>query len=244
MLVDHINAHAEYIQGFNQNAFPWRFKNNGIEYLNITNGIHNHPDFANVINLIPEPISREQVVACFQQDMYMGFIATMLWGYKHKMTTVGFEKILSIPSDFVRKKLNEVKDLIDNGQLATTFSSMCGLFSGIDFAYYTKLMYFIGKAFPNTHPIKPLILDNQMLWAYCDILLDQLGSGGNYFSWTYTLRFRNRPNGYVDYCNRMNNLAEYHHIETDRLESYIFSMRPADPNTIVYQSVYERKHLI
>ena len=244
MLVDHINSHAGFIQGYNQNPFPWRYKNNGIEYLNITNGIHNHPEFARVINHIPEPISREQVASCFQQDMYMGFIATMLWGYKHKMTTVGFEKILSIPSDYVQKKLNDIKELLDNGQLSLAFSTMSGLLPGIDFSYYTKLMYFIGKAFPNHHQVKPLILDNQMLWAYCDILLDQLGSGGAFFSWTNTLRFHNRANGYDDYCRRIHNLAVSHQIESDRLESYIFSMRPADPNTIVYQSVCSRSHLI
>ena len=105
-------------------------------------------------------------------------------------------------------------------------------------------MYFITKAFPNGQPILPIILDSHMLYAHCDILLDQQKSGGGYYSWTTTLRFHNRANAYVDYCNRINNLANQYQISPDRLESYIFNMRPGDTNSLVYQSVFNRRHLL
>ena len=72
-----VKRHIDDINNYIQPSIHWREGRFAIPAgrVEATNG-----DFAEVVRNLPVELSREDVVSFFREDLYKGFVATILWG--------------------------------------------------------------------------------------------------------------------------------------------------------------------
>ena len=72
-----IKKHIGNINNYVQPSIHWREGRfaKPVAKAESTNG-----DFAEVVRSLPTELSREDVVGFFREDLYMGFVATIMWG--------------------------------------------------------------------------------------------------------------------------------------------------------------------
>lgn len=72
-----ITYHTNDINNYVQHSIHWREGRfaNPVGKAESTNG-----DFAEVVRSLPAELSREDVVGFFREDLYKGFVATIMWG--------------------------------------------------------------------------------------------------------------------------------------------------------------------
>ena len=196
-----------------------------------------------------------------RQNLYKGFIAAILWGGKHKSRPPEkrkFQEIAAMKKESIVGKMEKVYEILQEGvedqQLAKqkireAYLSLCNVeyngVAGVKGGYFTKILYFMGKSI--NLPIIPLIHDSHMKMAHCDILLDDGEQSLGFYGWNekYGLRTKKCADSYIDYCQRMNRYAGAIQVAPDILECSIFNMlHPGAPFSLVYQSVYNRRHLL
>lgn len=250
-MINYIQQHATAIRNYQQPAIPWVYNRNGAINANVqyaqAHGALNGIAYADM--------TRHDVVTYFQQDLYRGFIATMLWGHKHIMSSKGFRTIVDANRNDIVQRLDNVKSLIGNGNIDSAFLSMCpGMHNKIDevsFSFFTKLIYFMSKAFaPTTTPL-PLIYDSHMVYVHCALLLDEFHNGHQLYKWrehsgvvwNHATK-QCATEAYMDYINRMNNIAVNTQTSSENIEAFLFSLHPANPVSFVYQEVYNQRNLL
>ena len=124
-----------------------------------------------------EKLTRAKVRACFQDDLYKGFVAAMLWGglgsngksFSHLEKAMVEEKKPTIVAN-----LGRVKKYLDKGDYEIAFKSMCpngeNKIEGVDVSYFTKLLFFMA-ALPNGSKATPLIYDKWSWHIHAALLL-------------------------------------------------------------------------
>ena len=250
-MINYIHQHAAVIRIYQQPAIPWAYNKNGA----LNRNVQYAQEHGALDGIAVDDLNRQDVVNYFQQDLYRGFIVTMLWGHKHIMATKGFRTIIDTNKNDIVQKLDNVKALIVNGNIEAAFLSM---FSGepnqidqVGYSFYTKLLYFMCKAFaPNTSPL-PLIYDSHMVYVHCALLLDELHNGHQLYKWRehYGVVWNHATkqcatSAYMDYINRMNDIAANIQTSSENIEAFLFSLHPANPISFVYQEVYNQRNLL
>lgn len=130
----------------------------------------------------PEAISRQDVISMFrEQDIYLASVSAMIWGGINATRTrkagdlgsTDLGRFLEEPAEKVVRCLHRIRELCRQSRFAEAFiaCSEIGEFklSGIGYAYYTKLFYFLGQADPEIK-LKPLILDKWTTNAFLVLL--------------------------------------------------------------------------
>jgi hypothetical protein len=128
------------------------------------------------------PIQRNDVIALFKKNKkYLGFISAMIWGginssrpkEKGNFKTIDFYRLLSVERYEIENIIQNVEEYLIKGQIKECFLYLKkdGKIKGIDYPYFTKLMYFIGQA-NNKIKIKPLIFDKWTSNAYMALLIN------------------------------------------------------------------------
>ena len=246
-MIEFIQTHAEAIQNYHQPAIPWAFRQDGLLKLNVQYA----QDRGALEGIDLAPMTRHDVVNYYNQDLYRGFMATMLWGNKNS----GFHKIVDANRNMIIEKLERIKAYVTRGDIRNAFLSMCrggvNHIDQVDYAFFTKLFYFMSKAFSPQNMPQPLILDRHMKFVHCALLLDEYHNGHLLYRWSernglYWYHSTNQcaAGVYMDYIERMCNVANSITVAPETLEEFLFSVQPANPDSFVYQEVVNQNNLI
>ena len=236
-MLNYIDTHKDFICGYMQPEIHWRNTTNGGVHANIlaANAVSN--DFASFEQTLNEPVGRSTVANYFKEGkMYEGFMATMLWGHKHRAKKISAKKeflsIVSVPKSDIIKKMDDVKLKIDNGQYKEAFDSLHqdNKIKYVGESFYTKTLYFL--TYYNSQPL--LILDVNMhnVWCALKIAQGDVSYKADY-KWDSTkkvmsqeLKYNdNKWETYTDYLKTMYSVTPKD-AKPDELESFLFSNEP------------------
>ncbi len=234
-LTQFINHHIDDINNYTQPATRWR---EGRFSVPVGKAESTNGDFADVIRTLPAELSREHVVGFFREDLYKGFVATILWGgisrfraeeiarnNDRKTTMPKLERLVALLRD---KKTDEER--IENA-IASLKRGSENSFYGIGPSYFTKLLYFL--AYDMDLNTRPLIYDENMKPVHFALMPE---AGKNPFFYyvpignkvTYA-EFTSFEDVYYDYCELMCETAREIGVDVKNLEAWVFGW-PANIN--------------
>lgn len=234
---DYIEYHKEEIKQFAQTGYAWK---KGYTPLFLSTVSEANPTFDSILKNLPEELNRDTVRSYFEEeDLYKGFIACMLWGginatryakgHKGDLKTTNAYKAFTHDRDKVVKKLNSVKEYLNDGRIDKAFSSMAdpneNHIPGIGVSFFTKLLYYLS---PKGATPKPLIYDKWSTYIHCALLIDEPKENALDFykgvNKDGTLsNVKKQAELYKAYLEIMKRTAEKNEIEdTAKLEAFLF----------------------
>ena len=212
-------------------------------------------------NLKKSPIQRKEVSKLFKnKEYYLGFIAAMIWGGINasrprkvkeidkenkeiaKFETIDFYKLLKQDKKQVISIIRKSEELIKKGKNKECFEFLLsdkGKLQGVGYAYFTKLMYFLGHH-NQLVKTKPLILDKWTSNAYFALLINsnQNEKINRYYTKTIDPKYKTvgltskqLSSTYDSYINDMKIWADKLGITSSKLEEYIFGISLRKNNT-------------
>ena len=225
-LYDFIKSHVNDINNFTQPAILWR-AGRFAKPVEKAEGIGG--DFANVMSILPNALTRNDVVLCYQQDLYTGFVATILWGgisrYQAEEISRRNDRQSSLPKlERLRQLLRDSKEdvsIIDDA-VASMRRGRENSFYGIGPSFFTKLLYFL--SFDLDLEIRPLIYDENLKPVHF-ALMPECDQNPFYF---YRLEggmidfVTSFEDVYVPYCWAMCEIAKELGVDVTNLESWLF----------------------
>lgn len=234
-----IKNHIDDINNYIQHPIRWREGRfaNLVGKVESTNG-----EFAEVVRTLPAELSREDVVRFFREDLYKGFVATIMWGgisrfwpediarnNARDITMPKLERLVAM----LRNSENDIERIED--AIATLRRGGENYFYGIGPSYFTKLLYFL--AYDMDLNVRPLIYDENMKPAHFALMPEAgqnpffyyvpIGSKVNYAEFT---KFEDV---YYDYCELMCETAREMGVDVKYLEAWVFGW---SANMNVHQS--------
>lgn len=245
-LIAEINENIHIINEYTQSeVYNWAKKNDGeyndsIEYLKQ----HNPSLLETIFKNLPLKPTRENVKKCYEKDLYLGLVATLLWGGFNRdgNTMRYFKKICTLP-DFVPanskdnsvericNRLNTIKKMFGKNTLGEIIGeASCGkIAKGIGYSYASKILYFLG--YDLTNP-KPIIYDSWMWYAHCALLIETDPQKAKKFycylksekTKKYKLYWTKETipsECYENFCKLINSFEKID--EPDKLESWLFN---------------------
>lgn len=203
---------------YNRPAVDWMTTNCGKPNSRLERTMHDFPEFAKLVEQIPRPLNRQQIFNCFQEDLYKGFVATLLWDSLHKEHWPVYLQLpfLAEPASEIRRKLAIVKGQLDNNDasLSEIFSELYDpskllLARGISFSRFTLAMDCMSVS--SITQIHPLLYNDRMKSIHCALLLEDEGTSQPY----YDIKEGKVSIGenttlaacYEDYCQRLSDIA-------------------------------------
>lgn len=216
-----------------------------------------HKRFPNLKN---SPIQRKQVSDLFKnKEYYLGFIAAMIWGGINasrprkvkkndkvnneiaKLETINLYKLLKQDSKQVVSIIKKVEDYIIKSKNKECFDFLLsdkGKLQGVGYAYFTKLMYFLGHHNPLVKT-KPLILDKWTSNAYLALLINskQIDKVNKFYTKSVdqekkTVGLTSKLSStYESYISDMEIWAKKLGVSSSKLEEYIFGISLKKNNT-------------
>lgn len=213
-IYNYIATNIKDINHFSQDDKNWRTMHKGRGVKEVDAASTNYSWFQQAMKGIPDELSREKVADFYKQDLYRGFIATLLWGGAHCNYVDHFRSIVYYPDTTIVSCLENVyNSLQNNGMTEELFISLCrggvNHIHGLGPSFFTKVFYFMSLTL-GWHDI--LILDTQMWRVYNDFrsengLLSRKMSNYNYYD-------------YQKYLDYMRNVPEVN--RPDQLEAFLF----------------------
>lgn len=161
-------------------------------------------EFQDVYKSMPRILNRKQVFEAYREDLYKGFVYSMLWGgigsYSMNQATTAF----SISKSIIVEKLKKVKALLNDDKIREAFDSMNtgnNKIDQIDVSYFTKIMYFL---YQGNEELRPLIYDKWGKFIHAGLIIDNR----NYLEAreTYNMGY-NKDGFYVKERNRKTRLC-------------------------------------
>ncbi len=224
---NHINDINNYVQA------PTLWRNGRFAKLagkvESTNG-----DFAEVVRNLPAELSREDVVRFCREDLYKGFVASIMWGgisrfqaeeiarnNDRNTTMPKLERLVALlhGSDADQERIeNAIATLRRGGE---------NYFYGIGSSYFTKLLYFL--AYDMDLAVRPLIYVENMKPAHF-ALMPEAGQNPFYYyvpvdeGLTYA-EHTSFEDVYYPYCELMYKTACKLGIDVRKLEAWVFGRR-------------------
>lgn len=227
-LLNFIQSHLDDINNFTQPAIQWRA---GRFATPVMKAESVGGDFAKVITALPCALTRNDVVACYQEDLYKGFVATVLWGgisrYQAEEISRRNDRQTSLPKlERIRQMLRDSKEdvsIIDDA-VASMRRGKENYFFGIGLSFFTKLLYFL--SFDLDLETRPLIYDENMKAVHF-ALMPECGQNPFYY---YVPAGRSllfaektlREDVYVPYCMALCKTANELGVDVSNLESWLF----------------------
>ena len=223
-----IKNHINNINNYIQPAIHWREGRfaNPVGKAEATNG-----DFAEVVRNLPAELSRDDVVRFFREDLYKGFVATIMWGGISRFQAEGIAR--NNDRNSALPKLQRLVALLrDSGtdieRIEDAIASLRrggeNYFYGIGPSYFTKLLYFL--AYDMDLNTRPLIYDENMKPVHF-ALMPEFGQNPFY----YYLPFGNKviyaedtkfEDVYYRYCELMCGIAREIGVDVKNLEAWVF----------------------
>lgn len=230
-----IKTHIDDINNYVQPSIHWREGRfaNPVGRAEATDG-----DFAEVVRNLPAELSREDVVRFFREDLYKGFVATIMWGgisrFRAEEISRRNDRNTTMP------KLERLAELLRNsgtdierieGAITSLKRGSENYFYGIGPSYFTKLLYFL--AYDMDLNTRPLIYDENMKSVHF-ALMPEAGKNpffyylpvDNTVTYAESTKFEDV---YYDYCELMCETARKVGVDVKNLEAWVFGW-PANIN--------------
>lgn len=230
-----IKNHINNINNYTQPAIHWREGRfaNPVGKAEATNG-----DFAEVVRNLPAELSRDDVVRFFREDLYKGFVATIMWGGISRFQAEGIAR--NNDRNSALPKLERLVALLrDSGtdieRIEDAIASLRrggeNYFYGIGPSYFTKLLYFL--AYDMDLNTRPLIYDENMKPVHFALMPEAEKNPFFYYvpignKVTYA-EFTSFDDVYYDYCELMCETAREIGVDVKNLEAWVFGW-PANIN--------------
>lgn len=254
--LEYIESNVNAINSSNSPKYEWKTNKKQKPLQIIKDAKTKYSDFAKIFDSVGnDDLTRDKVAEYYYDDLYKGFIATLLWGGYHKGRynrgqDGAFLKILSLDKTSIVESINNVKLLLQKLSLKEAFESMQyngdNHINGIGLSYMTKVLFFLSHNI-DIKP-KPLIYDSVAQKIHCAILIDELKDGVKewYYMRNNVLCFKkSHYEMYVKYINDIDALAtKYGIISSDKLEEALFgdNCRKINENPRMVVCRYLKKH--
>ncbi len=211
-IYEYIQKNLKAINSFQQRDIEWnRMGQAELEKAK------DHPWFKDAIRKIKPALSRDDVRDYYNQDLYLGFLATLLWGGAHTNYVNHFRKIVSTQPNEIVNRLQGVLRILNQKPVPEDnwFGSLCwggrNHIDGLGVSFFTKVLYFT----THIHGLKKLlILDNKM-WS----VAQAFRKAHNYPVKNYSVS-QCRYLDYAQYCVDMYAVPNVKY--ADVLEAYLF----------------------
>lgn len=193
-------------------------------------------------NLRKNSIQRSHVSELFRKKKYyLAFITAMIWGginatqpqKKGEFETVNLYRVLTVDRVKIESIILKVKQLLVMGKIEECFNYLSGdgKISGVGYAYFTKLMYFIAYS-ERRITIKPLIFDKWTSLAYKALLLNsgQIQKMNSLYTQSFNKKYKSvslkRPisKAYLSFVLDMECWASQIGVNSSKLEEYVFGI--------------------
>ena len=223
-----VQNHRDDIRNYVQPAINWR---KGIFAAPVAKAEATGGDFAEVIRSLQDTLTRDDVVTCFQEDLYKGFVAAIVWGglnrYHAEEIARRNDRVSVVPKlERLRALLRESDE--DSWRIQEAVKSMQprreNKFYGIGSSYFTKLLYFLSADMELG--TRPLIYDENMKAVHCALMPEYRQNPfcfyvpcGDKVSYTYMTRFEDV---YIPYCELLGSVAGDLDVDVTNLESWLF----------------------
>lgn len=230
-----IKNHIDDINNYVQPSIHWREGRfaKPVAKAESTNG-----DFAKVVKSLPVELSREDVVGFFREDLYKGFVATIMWGgisrFQAEEIALRNDRASTMP------KLERLVAMLRNSEtdIERIESAIASLkrggenyFYGIGPSYFTKLLYFL--AYDMDLHTRPLIYDENMKPVHFALMPEagrnpffHYATDGNKVDYS---EFTTFEDVYYEYCELMCDTARETGTDVKNLEAWVFGW-PANIN--------------
>lgn len=230
-----IKNHINDINNYTQPSIHWREGRfaNPVGKAEATNG-----DFAEVVRNLPAELSRDDVVRFFREDLYKGFVATIMWGGISRFQAEEISRRNDRNTSML--KLERLVRLLRNSEtdieriedaIASLRRGGDNYFYGIGPSYFTKLLYFL--AYDMDLNTRPLIYDENMKPVHFVLMPDAEKNPffyyvpvGNKVVYAESTSFEDV---YYDYCELMCETALEIGVDVKNLEAWVFGW-PANIN--------------
>jgi len=248
MLKDFILTHPISIANYPEKPMLWKYTHNNSELVVISKARKLSSSFNDIVDTIPHSLYRKDVSLLYnieglsyqkQKDMlYKAFIATILWGGKHSSNPNEnryFSELVKEDKDNISSKILDVYNILtssnksDVDKIKDAYNSFQddkrNKIRGLGDAYFTKILYFMTKEMKLSP--QPLILDSWMKAIHYDLLYDDGRKQTKFYKWSGGDVPKTMPDAYVDYCSRLELLANKIDTTSDQLELYLYNnIRP------------------
>lgn len=230
-----IKNNINNINNYTQPSIHWREGRfaNPVGKVEATNG-----DFVEVVRNLPAELSRDDVVRFFREDLYKGFVATIMWGGISRFQAEGIarnnDRNSAIPKlerlvALLRDSETDIERIED--AIASLKRGSENSFYGIGPSYFTKLLYFL--AYDMDLNTRPLIYDENMKLVHFALMPEAEKNPFFYYvpignKVTYA-EFTSFDDVYYDYCELMCETACEIGVDVKNLEAWVFGW-PANIN--------------
>ena len=230
-----IKNHINHINNYIQPTIHWREGRfaNPVRKAESTIG-----DFAEIVRNLPSELSREDVVRFFREDLYKGFVATIMWGGISRFQAEGIAR--NNDRNTTMPKLERLVALLSNSEtdIERIENAIASLkrggennFYGIGPSYFTRLFYFL--AYDLDINTRPLIYVENMKPVHFALMPE----AGRYPFFYYlpvdnTVTYAESTkfeDVYYDYCELMCETARKVGVDVNNLEAWVFGW-PANIN--------------
>lgn len=180
---EYIKKHRDEINGFVSPLIPVKPKRSYSVSCSDDETTQRKYPVVDVIRSIDDELSREKIAAYYREDLYKGFIATLLWigMFENEEVKQPYAFACTFEKEYVVRKLERVKQMLAKGKIVEAVDSMLGGINeivafGSDYyglqktflAYVSRVIYFL--AYDMNLPIKPLIYDWPQACIHCSLL--------------------------------------------------------------------------
>ena len=227
-LYDFIKSHINDINNYTQPAIQWR---TGRFAAPVAKAESVGGDFAIVMTSLPTALTRNDVVACFREDLYNGFVAAIVWGgisrYQAEEISRRNDRQSSLPKlERLRQMLQDSDEdatLIDDA-VASMRRGKENYFYGIGPSFFTKLLYFL--SFDLDLVIRPLIYDENLKPVHFALMAECNENPFYYYvpvgDKIQFAQFTSFEDVYIPYCSTLCGIARKLDIDVTNLESWLF----------------------
>ena len=217
-LKEYLEEKASEWVGYQRPAVDWMITEKGNANSRLERTMRDFPEFAKVVRQIPCPLSRQDVFNCYKEDLYKGFVATLLWDrLRHEPFDVyHLFPFLVEPADNVRAKLKKIQNHLQHGDipLSELFSAcesplQLKIAEKVNYNLFTLALDHLAMAGCNI--VHPLMYNPRMRDVHCALLLEDIGTAEPFYDITgrsvFISTHATLANSYEDYCRRLGDLG-------------------------------------
>lgn len=215
-LKDYLERKASEWVGYNRPAVDWMITERGNRNTRLVRTMHDFPLFGEVVKQIPRPLTRQGVYDCYKEDLYKGFIATLLW---NNMRQEPFHIYLYLPFlvepiEDVRERLTKAQEHLKQGDmsLAELFNAMndpeqLQIATRINQTRFSLALDFLSSSDKIAHP---LLFNQWMMSVHCALLLEEKGLSQPFYDFEERIvagKNSSLAECYEDYCRRFGDIT-------------------------------------
>lgn len=181
-LHDFIIDHSDQWMLYERPAVDWYGGENGRPRRKLQALLQKCPLVEEAIEGIPHQLNRQAVRQCYQEDLYKGFVATILWDvlYRDHVPIGRVLPLLSEPAESIRRKLEALrKHLCREESLSYIYEAANSpnklqIAQGVGSSVFTQVLFFLSSEMSGM--LRPVVYNYYMMRVHCALLVEETGS--------------------------------------------------------------------